>query len=191
LQERYSMSRLTGSNQNSLIDSPDALNVKSMEKRFGTVGLGGTFDELHKGHRALLIKAFEIGERVMIGVSSDEFVRKMDKPHQTASYEERTRELRDFLRDQGVLPRAEIIPINDAYGGVMLSKDLIEALVVSEETKPVAFKINAKRKEIGIDAVEIIVIDMVPSQNHVAISTTRIRTGEIDREGHILKKKGK
>jgi len=185
------MLRLTGSNQNSLKNSPDALNVKSMQKRFKTVGLGGTFDELHKGHMALLIKAFEIGERVMIGVSSDEFVRKMGKPHQTASYEERTRELREFLKYQGVLQRAEIIPINDAYGGVLLSKDPIEALVVSDETKPVALKINQKRKEIGIDLLEIIVIDMVPSQNHAAISTTRIRTGEIDREGYILKKKRK
>jgi pantetheine-phosphate adenylyltransferase len=162
-----------------------------MQKRFRTVGLGGTFDELHKGHRALLVKAFEISEHVMIGVSSDEFVRKMDKPHQTASYEERTRELRDFLINQGVLQRAEIIPINDAYGGVLLSKKPIEALVVSKETEPVALKINQKRKEIGIDPLEIIVINMVPAQNHAAISTTRVRTGEIDREGHILKKKGK
>jgi pantetheine-phosphate adenylyltransferase len=161
-----------------------------MQKRFRTVGVGGTFDELHKGHRALLIKAFEIGEHVMVGVSSDEFVRRMDKSHETASYEERTRELNDFLRHQGVLQRAEIIPINDAYG-VLLSKDPIEALVVSRETEPVAIKINQKRKEIGIGPLEIIVIDMVPSQNHAAISTTRIRTGEIDREGHVLKKKGK
>jgi len=162
-----------------------------MQKRFRTVGVGGTFDELHKGHRALLMKAFEISEHVMIGVSSDECVRKMDKSHQTASYEDRTRELIDFLRNQGVLQRAEIIPINDAYGGVLLSKDPIEALIVSKETEPVAIKINQKRKEIGIGPFEMIVIDMVPSQNHAAISTTRIRMGEIDREGQVLKKKGK
>jgi pantetheine-phosphate adenylyltransferase len=162
-----------------------------MQKRFRTVGVGGTFEELHKGHRTLLIKAFEIGEHVMIGVSSDEFVQKMDKSHRTASYEERMRELNDFLRRQGVLQRAEIIPINDAYGGVLLSKDPIEALVVSRETEPVAIKINQKRKEIGMGPLEIIVINMVPSQNHAAISTTRIRIGEIDREGHVLKKKGK
>jgi pantetheine-phosphate adenylyltransferase len=162
-----------------------------MQKRFRTVGVGGTFDELHKGHRALLIKAFEIGEHVMIGVSSDEFVRKMDKSHQTASYEERMREVKDFLRNQGVLQRAEIIPIDDAYGGVLLSKDPIEALVVSRETESVAIKINEKRKEIGIGPLEIIVIDMVPSENHAAISTTRIRKGEIDREGHVLKNRGK
>ena len=162
-----------------------------MRKKFRTVGLGGTFDELHKGHRALLTKAFEISEQVMIGVTSDEFVRKMDKNHQTASYEERTRELRDFLRNKGLLQRAEMIPINDAYGGVLLSKDPVEALVESKETEPVARKINQKRAEIGLDALEIVVIDMVPAQNHAAISTTRVRTGEIDREGHVLKKKGK
>jgi pantetheine-phosphate adenylyltransferase len=160
-----------------------------MQEKFRTVGVGGTFDELHKGHRALLIKAFDMGEHVMIGVSSDEFVKKMNKPHQTASYEERTRDLRNFLRDHGMLQRAEIISINDAYGGVLLSKDPIEALVVSKETEPIALKINEKRKEIGINPLEIIVIGMVPSENHQAISTTRIRTGEIDREGHLLRQK--
>jgi pantetheine-phosphate adenylyltransferase len=162
-----------------------------MQKNFKMVGVGGTFDELHRGHRALLVKAFDISERVMIGVSSDKFVERMNKPHKTASYEERTKELRDFLRDKGVLNRAEIIPINDAYGGVLLSKDPIEALVVSKETQPVALKINQKRSEIGIDQLVIIVIDMISSENHGAISTTRIRAGEIDREGHLLKKKTK
>ena len=162
-----------------------------MRKRFRTVGVGGTFDELHKGHKSLLIKAFDNGEHVIIGVSSDEFVRKMNKPHKTASYMQRTEELRGFLRDEGVLQRAAIIPIDDAYGGVLLSRDPIEGLVVSKDTEPVALKINEKRKEIGISPLAIIVIDMVPSENHKAISTTRILDGEIDREGHVLRKRAK
>ncbi len=161
-----------------------------MQKKFRTVGVGGTFDELHKGHRALLIKAFDIGEHVMIGISSDEFVKKMSKPHKTAPYEERARELRDFLKDHGMLQRAKIIPISDAYDGVLLSKEPIEALVVSKETESVALKINEKRREIGINPLEIVVIGMVPSENHKAISTTRIRIGEIDREGHMLEPHG-
>jgi pantetheine-phosphate adenylyltransferase len=159
-----------------------------MHEKFKMAGVGGTFDEFHKGHRALLSKAFEMSERVMIGVSTDEFVKRMGKPHQTAAYEERTKELRDFLKNQGLLQRTEIIPINDAYGGVLLSRDPIEALVVSKETQPVANRINEKRKEIGIPPLEIVVIGMVPSENHKTISTTRIHTGEIDREGHVLKK---
>jgi len=160
-----------------------------MQKRFRTVGVGGTFDELHKGHRTLLMKAFEVGEHVMIGMSSDAFVEILTKLHVTARYQQRLEELRSFLNEKGLLKRARIIPIDDPFGGVLLSHNPIEALVVSRETEPTARSINEKRKERGMPQLKIIVIDMVPSENHSAISTTRIRKGEIDREGHLLKQK--
>ncbi len=157
-----------------------------MEKKFKTVAVGGTFDEFHKGHEALLMKAFEIGHRVLIGLSSEEFAKKLNKPHTTASYTQRLEELKTFLNKYGLLQRSEIIPLNDIYG-VTLSKGCIEALIVSRETEPTAVKINKKRKEIGLPPLQIVVIDMVPSENHAPISTTRIHRREIDREGHLLK----
>jgi pantetheine-phosphate adenylyltransferase len=159
-----------------------------MQKRFRTVGVGGTFDELHKGHRSLLLKAFEAGERVVIGISSDEFVRKLGKSHATARCQQRLKELRSFLKEKGLLKRARIIRIDDRFGGVLLSDSPIEALVVSRETESSGRSINEMRKETGMRPLEIIVIDMVPSENHSAISTTRIREGKIDREGHVLKR---
>jgi pantetheine-phosphate adenylyltransferase len=121
-------------------------------------------------------------------MSTDEFVRTMGKPHLTASYCQRLRDLKNFLGEHGLLQRVEIIPISDAYGGVLLSKGPIEALIVSRETEPTAVKINEKREEIGLTPLQIIVIDMIPSENHSPISTTRIRRGEIDREGRLLKR---
>jgi pantetheine-phosphate adenylyltransferase len=58
---------------------------------------------------------------------------------------------------------------------------------VSEETKPVALKINEKRRESGLPPLEIVTVVMVPSENCTPISTTKIRSGEIDREGHLLR----
>jgi len=158
-----------------------------MQKRFRVVAVGGTFDELHKGHKALLAKAFEIGDQVTVGLASDEFVNRMAKPHITASYKERMKELESFLSDQGLLQRAKVIPIDDACGALLLSNSLIEALVVSKETESTALRINEKRTRKGLPVLTIVTIGMVPSENHNAISTTRIRRGEIDREGHLLK----
>jgi pantetheine-phosphate adenylyltransferase len=155
-------------------------------KKFRKVAVGGTFDELHRGHRVLLMKAFEIGERVAIGLCSDTFAAKMGKPHVTAPYEERLKELQVFLNDLGVSGRAEIVPLNDPFG-TTLSGGCIEAIVVSEETKPVALKINEKRREAGLSQLEIVTVVMVPSENCTPISTTRIRKGEMDREGHLLR----
>jgi len=155
-------------------------------KKFRKVGVGGTFDEFHRGHKVLLLKAFEISERVMIGLCSDEFAEKLRKPHVTAPYEERLKELKAFLSDLGLLGRAEIIPLNDPFGPT-LAESCIEALVVSEETRPTALKINEKRRKAGLPPLKIVTINMVPAENCAPISTTRIRKGEIDREGHLLK----
>jgi len=157
-----------------------------MTKRFKTVAVGGTFDELHRGHRALLLKAFAVGERVLIGLCSDQLVEGFYKPHETAPYEKRLRELKSFLENEGFLSRAEIMTLNDPFG-VTLSGDGVEALVVSLETERVGVKINEERQRRGLAPIEIVVIDMVPSEDCAPISTTRIRAGEIDREGHVLK----
>jgi cytidyltransferase-like protein len=155
-------------------------------KKFRKVAVGGTFDELHKGHRSLLVKAFEVGEKVLIGLCTDEFVEKMGKPHVTAPYETRLKELQDFLEKSSLSDKAEIIPLNDPYGKTLTDK-CIEALVVSEETEKIAIKINQKRNEKSLPPLKIITISMVPAENYKPISTTRIREGEIDREGHLLK----
>ena len=155
-------------------------------KKYEKVAVGGTFDKLHRGHKALLSKAFEIGEKVVIGLSSDEFASKMGKPHITASYTERLQELETFLEKNGLAQRAEIVPLNDPYG-LTLSGNGLDALVVSKETESTADKINKIRVEAGLLQLKIVAISMVPSENCNPISTTRIRSGEIDRNGHMLR----
>jgi pantetheine-phosphate adenylyltransferase len=159
-------------------------------KKYEKVAVGGTFDKLHRGHKALLSKAFEIGEKVVIGLSSDEFASKMGKPHKTASYPKRLKELETFLEKNGLTKRAEIVPLNDSYGLTISGKGL-DALVVSKETELITDKINKIRIEAGLPPLKIISISMVPAENSNPISTTRIRSGEIDRNGHLLRSKQK
>ena len=156
-----------------------------MEKKFETVAVGGTFDEFHKGHRALLKKAFEVGNCVLIGLCADDFVKKLGKPHKIAPYEKRLEELKSFLRKRGVLARVEIVSLNDPYG-VTVSRNRLDAIVVSKETEPRAHEINEKRRSQGHPPLEIVVIDMILAEDYFPISSTRIWLMEIDHEGHLL-----
>ena len=155
-------------------------------KKLEAVAVGGTFDEFHKGHQALLKKAFEVGNHVLVGVSSDDLVKKWGKPHKVATYEKRLDDLKSFLRRQGVLDRAEILPLHDPYGVTVSSKSL-DGLVVSRETEARAYEINEKRRAKGLKPLKIIVIEMVLAEDSVSISTTRIRQKEIDLDGRLLK----
>jgi pantetheine-phosphate adenylyltransferase len=85
------------------------------------------------------------------------------------------------------LGRTTIITLDDVYG-VTLSKGCVEALVVNKETEFAAVRINEERRRCGLSPLHVMVIGMIPSENHVVISTTRIRRGEISREGVLLKK---
>jgi len=155
-------------------------------KKYNKVAVGGTFDELHRGHKVLLDKAFEVGEKVVIGLSSDEFVLKMSKTHKTACYPKRLEELKAYLDKAGLANRAEIVPLRDPYGLTISGKGL-DALVVSKETEVIAEKINDIRNKSGLNPLKIFTVNMVQAENCIPISTTRIRKGEIDRNGHILK----
>jgi pantetheine-phosphate adenylyltransferase len=155
------------------------------KRKFKYVAVGGTFDIFHKGHRTLLKKAFKVGNLVLIGLVSDNFVKKLRKPHNIAPYAERLEYLIDLLKRKGVLERAEILSLDDSYG-VTLSRRDIEAIVVSEETEPRAHEINDKREILGLPPLEIITVHMVLSEDHYPISSTRIWFEEIDREGNLL-----
>jgi pantetheine-phosphate adenylyltransferase len=159
-------------------------------KQFKKVAVGGTFDELHNGHKALLSKAFEIGDHVVIGLTSDALVSEMQKPHLTASYEERLKGLEVYLSERRLWSRTKVVMLLDSHGSSVRDPE-IEALVVSEETKPTAEKINERRKKAGLPLLTIATVSMVPSQNCSPISTTRIRRGEMDREGRLLKVAGR
>jgi cytidyltransferase-like protein len=155
------------------------------KKEFEIVVVGGTFDIFHRGHRTLLKKAFKVGNRVLIGLVSDDFLKKLRKPHNIATYVERIEELKEFLKRKGVSERAEILPLDDSYG-VTLSRSDIDAIVVSEETEPRAHKINEMRETLGLPPLQIVTVRMVLSEDHYPITSTRIWFEEIDKEGNLL-----
>ncbi len=147
--------------------------------------LAGTFDGLHAGHRAILTRAFEEGEKVTIGLTSDAFILKFksSKFAQLAKYSKRKQALEEWLQAQG--KQAKIIPIDDPYEPAASMKDL-DALIVTRENRKTGERINALRYALGVPQLTLIEVPMVAAHDGRPISSTRVRNGEIDNNGRLV-----
>lgn len=144
---------------------------------------GGTFDRLHAGHRRLLERSFELGDEVVIGLTSDEFARRHGKAP-ALPYEERKSRLEAFLRERFPGRGYSIAKLHDFFGPGIASRD-VDALVASPETGKRVGLANSLRAERGFPPLELVVIDWVRAEDGAPISSTRIREGEIDEEGRL------
>jgi pantetheine-phosphate adenylyltransferase len=151
--------------------------------------VGGTFDPLHDGHKRLISRTFDLagkGGQVVIGLTTDTFASA--KMHPIRPYAVRERELAAYLEESGFIAHWEIETLNDRFGSA-LDADF-DAIVVSEETLPVAVEINRLRREKKKKKVDIHQITCVLAEDGRWISSTRIWRGEIDIHGRLLGDRG-
>lgn len=147
-----------------------------------SVVIGGTFAYLHSGHIALINKAFNVGNFVYIGLTTDEYVSTMKPRRITPTYFERKATLTKLLK--GFRKGYRIEPLNDKYGPSTTGN--FDAIVVSEETFPAALQINSIRKRNGLRPLRVFKIKYVLGFDGIPISTSRIANGEIDKEGNRI-----
>ena len=162
-------------------------------KKFNLVVCGGTFDHFHKGHESLLRLALSLGNKVIIGVTSDDYVKnskfRIQNSEFVEPFEERKESVLEFLKQNNLKNRAEIIKIGDLFGPTLDKSLEIDAIVVSEDTKKGAKIINAKRKGLGLKDLQILIAPQVLAEDKKLISSGRIRKGEINREGKLYVKR--
>ncbi len=147
--------------------------------------VGGTFDPLHDGHKVLLSRSFEIAGshgHVVIGLTTDSFASR--KIHPIRPFEIRKSELEQYIHDRNFSTPFVVEPLQDRFGSA-LDADF-DAIIVSEETIPVAVEINKLRREQGRKKVDIHQISCVLADDGRWISSTRIYRGEIDVHGHLM-----
>lgn len=159
-----------------------------MGYRFKTAVLGGTFDHFHKGHKELLEHGLSIAERLIIGITSDRYIKKLKTNNEELrtfeNFETRRKSVEDYL-NQVAPGRFEIVEINDLFGPTLDQNFSADAIVISKDSKNGALKINEERSKIGLSQLHVEVSSDVSAQDNKLISSMRIRNGEVDRDGKL------
>ncbi len=158
--------------------------LRALEEKFPIVATGGTFDEIHIGHIALLAKAFQVGEKVIIGVSSDNFAANRGK-RLSYNFEERIVNLKNMIKKEFGNVNYEIAKLDSDFGPAVTTSN-VKALVTSTETQSKGKILNEMRAKMGVKPVKVITVELVKAEDGSTISSTRIRKGEIDRHGRKI-----
>jgi len=151
--------------------------------KYALVAMGGTFDIIHRGHLTLLSNAFEISDKVIIGLTSDEFAAKKGKTPNN-KYEKRLENLISSISKEFPNSSFQISKLDNDFGPAVLERE-VEALVVSGETSNQGNVLNELREEKKLPPVQIITVPMFLAKDGTRISTTRIKNSEIDSEGNL------
>ena len=139
--------------------------------------VAGTFNILHDGHKALLKRAFEVGDEVRIGITSDRMASQGRDSFVSSHI--RRKELESFLKG---MSNYSITEIDDIYGPRDMMDD-VDVLVVSEETMENGNVLNEERRSRGLKPMELSVVPLVKSDSGEKISASSILRGEYGRSG--------
>lgn len=143
--------------------------------KYHLVACGGTFDRLHHGHKDFLQFALSLGDKLLIGLTSDEYIQKYKNGLGVEQFGKRKKALEDYLDSIGQRGRVEIVSINDPFGPAVTGDYPIDALVVTDDNIETGKSINENRVGIGLIALPIAILQITRTPDSNPISSTRIR----------------
>jgi pantetheine-phosphate adenylyltransferase len=153
--------------------------------KYKLVVCGGTFDLFHAGHKSFIQDALASSEKVLLGITDDGYIQNFKNNLGVEDFQSRKFAVERFLSLIGASDRVQIVGINNAYEPYLETSINYEAIIVTQQTEKAAIEINAKRLQNGIPQLEVVVSQMKKAQDGGIISSTRIRNGEINREGKL------
>lgn len=167
-----------------------------MNYKYQHTTVAGTFDHFHKGHQELIKIALRIGAKVSIGIASEKLSQKTVLAETIEALSLRRQTVIDYLKKEPLLSphrvettlglslqKLHLFSLSDIYG-ISLTDKTLDSIVVTAETRLNADKINTARRLKGLPPLAIIEIPFILGDDGEVIHSTRIRAGQINRDGH-------
>lgn len=138
------------------------------------VGMGGTFDHFHDGHRFLIKTALSLSHKIHIGLTTQKMLERKKFAAKIEDYNTRKKNLENFISGIADLDRVKIIELDNPYGPPIDDPEY-DGIVVSQETYKGALRINEIREDKGFTPLIIIVIPLIMGEENQRLSSTVIR----------------
>ena len=150
-----------------------------VQKKKHKIGLiGGTFDRFHAGHKSLIAAGLAHCENIQVWITNDELARSKDRRIQ--GWSARESDLIDATSEYS--SRITTHQLDDKFGPSLQPTEA-SAIICTIETMQGCMEINSLRGKNGVFPLDIISVERVTSWDGGPISSSRIRDGNIDREG--------
>ncbi len=142
--------------------------------------LGGTFDRLHAGHHHLISTCLEQSDEVQIWLTSDTMAQS--KNPLILDWQTRHDEILSWSESQGYGQKLTLHLLEDEVGPAPTTLEA-DSIGCTPETRSACESINSSRKIESLAPLSIIMAEQVLGVAGEIISSSRIRDGEIDRQG--------
>ena len=153
---------------NKLFMTPRIFPFRMSKRQFNKVWTGGTFDHFHEGHRELLKTAFDAGDYVVIGITTNNLVKNKRYSELIQPLEERMTNVRKWLDEQFGSERYEMTILDSVYTNACLDPAL-EANIICFKTEVHGDDINRMRRERGVPELALV---SSPGKKEFVSSTT-------------------
>ena len=150
------------------------------DRSFRRCLIGGTFDRFHSGHQLLIQTALRQADFIEIHVTNDEMAQS--KGGWIQSLDDRMEALLVWLSETAHL-RYEVHVLNDPHGPAPNHRTA-DSIVATVETIPRCHQINERRYENGLPPLSILEAPHLIDELGGILSSSRIRLGLIDQDGH-------
>lgn len=151
--------------------------------KFRRLVLAGTFDRFHQGHAKFIKKSLLQTDFASCGICTDWISREKGFSSSLQPFKQRTLAVKRFLKINSLGQKTQIFKLNDPFGPAI--KQNFDAVAATEESFKGVQQLNQRRKAQGKKPLPVFLVDLVLSQDKKRISSTRIRAGQINRQGLV------
>jgi uncharacterized protein (UPF0218 family)/phosphopantetheine adenylyltransferase len=154
-----------------------------MRKKYNHLVLAGTFDHFHKGHQYFINSALSHTKKLSCGITTGWANKGKVLKQNIQNLSLRTKAFNNHLKQHKISSHVHWFYLHNPVGPAITNQ--FDALAVTQDSLNGAKLVNQTRKANNAKPLPIVLVDLIQAQDQQKISSSRIRLGQIRRDGFV------